>query len=252
MGKNNKKWEKSNKTQIYILNVYSNIKKKNDKSTLFKNKKWVIGIIISIFCVLLAFFLPILSKKFPPVSPSLDTIKNGISTPEFYHAKVSKDTNIDYLAFQTGQNGYISINLTNNDESTLVVNDIYLDVFDYQPITNITLLDTCWGGAYSNPVYYGVQLGNLCKEYKCTLLDANCAKNFASNHEIPYNEIYKFMGEQIEYNKTDEIEIIFYTQYPGIYHFKILIDYSIRGFNNRIESDEYNFISLDPSSIHQP
>ena len=124
-----------------------------------------------------------------------------------------------------------------------------MDVVDCQPINDIILSEPIWTGDYSAPVYYGVQLGNSCKKYKCILLDKESAQNFYDNNELPDETNFKVMGELIEYNNTDEIEIIFSPMYSGLYRFKIVIDYSIRRFNETIESDEFDFVSLDSSSI---
>lgn len=184
--------------------------------------------------------------------PSLETNGN-ISTGDLnYYAKISSDINeYNYLVVQTGKIGKTSIKLTNNDESTLTVNNIYLDVVDYQPITDIILSEPMWTGNYSDPVYYGVQLGDSCKKYKCILLDKESVEKFYANYELPDETNFKVMGEQIECNNTDEIEIIFSPMYSGIYKFKIVIDYSIRSFNDIIESDEFDFTSLDSSFISQ-
>jgi len=257
--KNKKKEKQENSKKQELLqehtsSINNNVKNDNNKRNpvLFKVLKWVIvAILLPIIPVVADNIIPILMKNFPPISPSLGASKSSISATAInYYVKILEDTNY-YLAFPTGETGCISINLTNNDESTLVVNNIYLDVFDYQPIANITFLDGIWGDSYSEPVYYGVQLENSCKEYRCTLLDKEGAEYFLSHCSLPDETNFKIMGEQIEYNNTDEIEIILLPLYSGIYRFKIVIDYSIRSFSDRIESDEFEFISLDPNFISQ-
>lgn len=251
-----KKNDKRRKSSQKRTSKENNAKKNKNKwkSKLFKTLVWFIStFLVAVITVCVELGIPILPKYSSSLPPSLDTYGSSIRAASvFYDAEVPGDINANhYLAFQTDQTGYISIKLTNNDESTLVVNDIYLNLFDYQPITDIILSEGIWGGDYSNPVYYGVQLENICKEYRCTLLDKESAENFSAHYELPDKTNFKDKGEQIECNKTDEIEIIFSTLYPGIHRFKIVIDYSIRGFNDRIESDEFEFISLDPRFISQ-
>lgn len=106
-------------------------------------------------------------------------------------------------------------------------------------------------GEYSTVVLYGVQLEDMCKKYKCMLLDQEGAEYFMAHHELPPEASLKFMGETISSNETDEIEVVFSPLHPGKYRFKIIIDYTIREATKTIESEEFSFISLDPAFISQ-
>ena len=227
----------------------------NNKKEDTNNKKYIlfikiIGFIFGIFMIIVNTHFEdlthIIPKYFSFFPPSLDVSRNISTTSPFYYAKIPEDIN-GYLVVQTSETGNISIKLTNNDESTLTINNIYLDVVDYQFITDVKISDGIWGDGYSSPIYYGVQLENLCKKYKCIMLDQESAEKFSTNYELPDETNFKVMVEQIECNNTDEIEIIFSPMYSGIYRFKIVIDYSIRSFNDIIESDEFDFVSLDSS-----
>ena len=221
------------------------------KSIFFKGLSWFVATVLAVAIGIYVERSINSGLKYSSfIHPSLDTSNDISTSSSFYWAKILEDTYTDnYLVLQTGKTGNISFKLTNNDESILTVNNIYLDVIDYQSITNVILSDGIWGDSYSNPIYYGVQLGNSCKEYKCMLLDKESAEKFSTNYKLPDETNFKVMGEQIECNNADEIEIIFSPMYSGIYRFKIVIDYSIRSFSDRIESDEFRFISLDPSFI---
>lgn len=220
-----------------------------DKDRLTKALKWfVVTILGTILGLAIAYFFPVLTKHFQPISPSLNASLRDFSG--IYHATITGDTSgDDYLAFQMDETEQLSLKLTNNDESNLVVNDIYLDLIDYQPDIKVTLSHGIWGGNSIVPVFYGVQLGNVCQKYRCTWLDKESAYYFSSHHELPTVENIKVISEQIEHNKTDEIEVIISTKYPGKYRFKIIIEYTIRNFNNSIESDEFSFILLDSNSM---
>lgn len=223
------------------------------KSLLFKGLLWFISTVLAVAIGIYVERGINSGLKYSSfIRPSLDDSGDVSTSSPFYYAKIPDDTNNDdYLVLQTGKTGNISIKLTNNDESTLTVNNIYLDVVDCQSITDIILSDGVWGGDYSSPIYYGVQLENLCKEYKCMILNEESAENFSTSCELPDETNFKVITEQIECNNTDEIEIIFSPMYSGIYRFKIIIDYSIRSFNDTIESDEFYFVSLDSSCTSQ-
>lgn len=251
-----KKWKKWKKQKKEKVNIRTSSQEPTStvnptgkyKDRLTKALKWFVVTILGIILGLaIAYFFPVLTKHFQPISPSLSASLCDISG--IYHATITGDTSGDnYLAFQVDETEQLSLKLTNNDESTLVVNDIYLDLIDYQPDVKVTLSPGKWGGGTTTPVFYGVQLGNMCQKYRCTWLDKESANYFSSHHEFPTVENIKVISEQIEHNKTDEIEIIIFTKYPGKYRFKIIIEYTIRNFNNSIESDEFSFILLDSNS----
>lgn len=245
---------KNTLTQNYVIrndNIRSDTKG-DAKKGFYTGLKWILG------AVFVAFLTPFVAHLVGgwlnqmPYLPSIYYADDPFWSTLHFWAKPLQGDNTDYYTVVEAETyGVLSIYLTNNDSKSLTVNNIYMDITDYQVVESIDAKTRLGKGGYSEPVYYGVQVDNSCGKYECVLLEKESLSSLKYNRLPPLETSCADMIEQVKGGECDAIDIIFSPMNPGVYRFKILIDYSIGSFSGHEETGEFSFVALDSPTALQ-
>ena len=143
------------------------------------------------------------------------------------------------------------MNLTNNDERTMVVEKILFDLLEYHPMIETIFEPLTSNSENTDNINYGVKVRTSCQDYQCALLDYSGYYNFISSRELPAENLPDKIAEHIEGKGCDSIDILISPDKPGIYRYKIKIFYSLGESENSVETKELRFASLESNICQQ-
>lgn len=225
-----------------------NLKFNNKKTGLleFINSPIVSAVLGAIIATSLFHVYPLKLFSRIPDSPSLHIKPTSIGTSVNLALKLpdEKDEYCEIIA--TGECTAFAFDFTNNDERTLVINEINFVLSNYEPIRDAAIYSTPWRGAYAEYIYYGVQVGDSPGDYPCVLLSGEALADLYTNRKFPSTSAPSTFIEHIEGKGCDSVLLFVSTAVSGIYRYKIRIDYSIGGSEKSVETEEMIFASLSP------
>ena len=108
------------------------------------------------------------------------------------------------------------MNLTNNDERTMVVEKILFDLLEYHPTVEMNFELLTWNAENTDKIYYGVKVKTSCQDYQCDLLDDSEYFKFIDSRELPAEDSPDRITEHIEGKGCDSIDILISQAYIGI------------------------------------
>ena len=210
----------------------------------------ITGLIIAVLTPFAVRIIAPILNRFSDVPSLLVTQDHLISfTPFIARDPCHKD---EYIAvIESGKYGTLSMNLTNNDERTMVVEKILFDLLEYHPTVEMNFELLTWNAENTDKIYYGVKVRTSCQDYQCDLLDDSEYFKFIDSRELPAEDSPDRITEHIEGKGCDSIDILISPDKPGRYRYKIKIFYSLGASENCVETKELSFISLDPNVCQQ-
>lgn len=201
---------------------------------------------IAVTCVITYFLTQFLTLTF--------TNNPSLSAPLiFSHSPISvRDSTFEENVFEftvpTEKVTTIQCYFSNNDTQPIIINSIYINVIDYKEITELTCIPKPGMGGYSDPIYYFAKIGKECKKYTCTLLDKSKLTQIETTSHLLEASASK-QYEKVPGKDVEQLDILFFATYPGIYTVKIEIGYSIRNKSKVITSEASRFVALGQDTI---
>lgn len=210
----------------------------------------ITGLIIAVLTPFAVRFIAPLLNNFSQ-APSLLITQDHLTsfTPFIAQDPYHKDEHLEVI--ESGKFGTLSMNLTNNDERTMVVEKILLDLLEYLPATDTHFEPLLRNGEKTDRITYSVRIGTSCQDYQCDLLGESEYYAIFTNRNLPAEDFPDKIVEHIEGKGCDSIDILISPDNPGIYRFKIIIYYSLGASENCIETKELCFISLDSDTCRK-
>ena len=160
-------------------------------------------------------------------APSLLITQDHLSAFTLYTARDPYRKEEYLRAVESERAITLSMNLTNNDERTLTVERMLLELTEYLPPAKVEPEPLLTNGEITARIVYRVNLGTSCQDYQCSLGEGSDG-----------------VVEQIPGKGCDPIDVRISPEKPGIYRFKLKIFYSVGTSQSHAETGELSFISL--------